>query len=506
MEMKVKQKLDATEMESGMTHTIEKTVENYMEACHMLDGVQNIAAGISGGPDSMCMLHILHRLREKYGYRLVAVHVHHGIRGQAADEDMEYVRQCCGKWGIEIRFFCCKVEEQAAKWHMSTEEAGRKIRYDCFSEVLKKLGGGKIAVAHNSEDSSETFLLNLFRGTGIRGLTGIRPVRQNVIRPVLCLKRMEIQEYLRENGIDYRTDATNDKDLYTRNKIRNRIMPYVYENINPKASEHIFQAAHALDEICEYMEKQADMVYQTSVCQGEEAYVVDIVKIIQYDRILQKMTYRKVILALVGKLKDITAAHVDMIMGLMAGETGKKIHLPYHIICEKQYNKVLIYRFRKCETHAFFCAEYNIQGLTEEKIEVLPEQKGAIRMKLVKNVRRNMKIQEKMYTKWLNYDILKNGFQIRTRRPGDYIVINRQGGRKKLKDYFINLKIPREEREHILLLAKGSEIFWIIGYRVSEDCRISENTENILEIEYLEGPADIRHTTENPNVLISEEV
>ncbi len=115
-------------------------------------------------------------------------------------------------------------------------------------------------------------------------------------------------------------------------------------------------------------------------------------------------------------------------------------------------------------------------------------------------------VQPKIWPETRRYDILKNGFQIRTRRPGDYIVINRQGGRKKLKDYFINLKIPREEREHILLLAKGSEIFWIIGYRVSEDCRISENTENILEIEYLEGPADIRHTTENPNVLISEEV
>lgn len=489
-----------------MTDTIEKTVENYIETFHMFDGVQNIAAGVSGGPDSMCMLHILHRLRERYGYRLVAVHVHHGIRGQAADEDMEYVRQCCGEWGIEARFFCRRVKEQAAKWHMSEEEAGRKIRYDCFLEVLENLGGGKIAVAHNSEDSSETFLLNLFRGTGIKGLTGIRPVRQNVVRPVLCLKRTEIQEYLKENGIDYRTDATNEEDLYTRNKIRNQVMPYVYKNINAKASEHIFQAAHALNEIYVYMEKQAETVYETAVFQKEELYTVNIGKITEYDKVLQKMAYRRVLSALAGKLKDITAVHIDMIMGLMAGETGKKIHLPYHIICEKQYEKILLYRFQKRESPAFFCVEYNISGLTEEKTEILPEQKGAVRMKLVKNVRRNRKIQEKMYTKWLNYDILKNGFQIRTRKPGDYIVINRQGGRKKLKDYFINLKIPREEREDILLLAKGSEIFWIIGYRVSEDCRISENTENILEIEYLEEPADIGHTTENPNVLISEEV
>jgi len=493
-------------MESGMTYAIEKAVENYIEAYHMLGGVQNVVAGVSGGADSMCMLHILQRLRGKYGYYLIAVHVHHGLRGQAADEDMEYVRQCCEEWGIEARFFRQSVQEQAMKWHMSAEEAGRKIRYGCFSEVLEEMGGGKIAVAHNSGDNSETFLLNLFRGTGIKGLTGIRPVRQNVIRPILCLQREQIQEYLRKKGIDYRTDITNEEDLYTRNKIRNRVLPYVNENINPKASEHIFQAARALDEIYEYMEKQADIVYKMAVFQREEGYVVDIGRITEYDGVLQKMAYRKTILALAGKLKDITAAHVDMIMGLMAGETGKRITLPYHIVCEKQYDKILLYRLEAAPQPAPVCVECSITGTEGEKVEKLPGQKGAFRIKLVKNAGRNIKIQEKMYTKWLNYDILKNGFQIRTRRPGDYIVINRRGGRKKLKDYFIDLKIPREEREKILLIAKGNEIFWIIGYRISEDCRISENTENILEIEYLEEPADIRHTTENPNVLISEEV
>lgn len=489
-----------------MTHTIEKIVENYIDTHHMLDGVQNVIAGISGGPDSMCMLHILQKLREKYKYRLMAVHVHHGIRGRDADEDMEYVRKCCEEWGIETCFFCCRVQEQAVKWHMSEEEAGRKIRYDSFLEVLEKQGGGKIAVAHNSEDSSETFLLNLFRGTGIQGLTGIRPVRQNVIRPILCLERSQILEYLKENGIDYRTDATNEKDLYTRNKIRNRIMPYVTENINSRASEHIVQAARALDEIWEYMERQIDIVYKMSVWKKAEVYTVDIGRITEYDEVLQKMTYRRVISALAGKLKDITCTHIDMIMELMAGETGKKIHLPYHIVCEKQYGKVLLYQPKEPQPSEPVCVECSIEGLKEEKTEILPGQKGSVRMKLVKNSGRNIKIQEKMYTKWLNYDILKNSFQIRTRRPGDYIVINRQGGRKKLKDYFIDLKMPREERERVLLLAKGSEIFWVIGYRISEDCRISENTENILEIEYLEGPADIGHTTENPNVLISEEV
>lgn len=480
-----------------MTDTIEKTVKNYVEKYNMLDGTQNIVAGVSGGPDSMCMLHILWKLRERYGYRLVAVHIHHGIRGQAADEDMEYVRKCSSEWGIEFRSFQHRVDELAKKWHMSKEEAGRKIRYDCFLEVLGELGGGKIAVAHNSDDNSETFLLNLFRGAGIRGLTGIRPVRQNVIRPVLCLERGQILEYLRENGIDYRTDVTNEEDLYTRNKIRNRIMPYVNENINKRASEHILQAADALNESCEYIARQADKVYNAAVSVNQEVYEINIDKIMYCDKILQKMAYRQVVFALAGKLKDITASHINMILKIMEGETGKRAYLPYHIVCEKQYNKLLLYKCREEQKYIPICKKCSIKELQKEKTEVLPEGGGRLRMKMVKNVRINLKIEEKMYTKWLDYDILRDDFQIRNRRQGDYIVINRHGGRKKLKDYFIDLKIPREERDKILLIAKGSEIFWVIGYRISENCKISENTENILEIEYIK---------EKPNVLISEEV
>lgn len=480
-----------------MTDTIEKIVKNYIERYDMFGGTQNIAAGVSGGPDSICMLHILCKLRERYGYRLVAVHIHHGIRGQAADEDMEYVRKCSCEWGIEFRSFQYNVDRLAKKWHMSQEEAGRKIRYDCFSEVLKELGGGKIAVAHNSDDNSETFLLNLFRGAGIRGLTGIRPVRQNVIRPVLCLERGQILEYLRENGIDYRTDVTNEKDLYTRNKIRNRIMPYVNENINKRASEHILQAADALNESYEYIARQADKVYQAAVTVKGEVYEVNIDKIMSYDKVLQKTAYQQVLFALAGKLKDITAAHINTILKIMKGETGKKTYLPYHIVCEKQYNTLLLYKYSKEPKCGLFCKQCSIETLQGEKTEILPYGGGILRMNLVKNVRINLKIEEKMYTKWLDYDILKGSFQIRNRRQGDYIVINRHGGRKKLKDYFIDLKIPREERDKILLIAKGSEIFWVIGYRISENCKISENTKNILEIEYIK---------EKPNVLISEEV
>lgn len=468
-----------------MTDTIEKKIEDYIRKYNMIGGAENIVAGVSGGADSMCMLHLLKKFRERYGYRLAVVHIHHGLRGKDADEDMEYVEKCCDEWKIEFYPFRYKVEELAKQWHMSSEEAGRKVRYDSFYKVLKELGGGKIAVAHNSDDNSETFLLNLFRGTGITGLTGISPVRQNIIRPVLCLGRKQILEYLRENGIDYRTDETNEGELYTRNKIRNRVLPYVRQDINDRASEHIIQAADALSEICSYMDKQADSAYRTVVRQQNQRYEILIPEMEYYDKVLQKMICRKAVESLAGKLKDITSVHIDIILELMAGETGKKANLPYDIVCEKQYQTLLLYKNQGKKQHSRRgCIECDIEGLGEEKREILLGDEGVFKLKKIKKVITNIKFEEKMYTKWLDYDILKSTFQIRNRRAGDYIVINRSGGRKKIKDFFIDLKIPREERDKILLLAKGSEIFWVIGYRISERCKISEDTKNILEIEY----------------------
>lgn len=461
-------------------------VEKFITEHGMLENVKNVVAGVSGGADSMCMLHILNQMRERYGYHLCVVHIHHGIRGKDADEDLAYVEKCCREWKIEFRAFRYQVEELAEEWHMSCEEAGRKVRYDAFREVLEELGGGKIAVAHNSNDVSETFLFHLFRGTGIKGLVGIRPVRGEVIRPVLCLDRHEILEYLEENGINYKTDVTNEEELYTRNKIRNRLLPFVEGEINKNAGRHIFQAASAMDEIEQYMEKQADKAYLTVVETNGNGYALNIDSLRSCDKVIQKMLFRKVIGNLAGKLKDITSVHIDMIMEIAEGETGRKARLPYGIICEKQYRLLRIYVEDVGEKQEIeeYAVEFSLKE-TEQTMDIhLPEKRGRIRLEITENRKRNWENEEKIYTKWLDYGILTSTFQIRNRRPGDYIVVNEQGGRKKIKDYFIDLKIPREERNRVLLLARDSEIFWIIGYRLSEHCKVREGTENVVKIEY----------------------
>ena len=467
---------------------IQKKVEHYIEAYHMLDGVENVVAGVSGGADSMCMLNILLQLRERYGYHLTVVHIHHGIRGQSADEDMEYVEKFCGEKKIEFFGFHYKVEELAKVWHMSDEEAGRKIRYEAFEKILGQNGGGKIAVAHNSGDSSETFLFQLFRGSGIKGLTGIAPVRENIIRPILCLDREEILEYLCENGIDYRTDETNRENHYSRNKIRNELLPYISQNINEKAAWHIRQTAEALGEIETYLEKQTDQAWQDIAEYKEGECWLDREKLNEQDIVIRKRICRRAVAQMAGKLKDITSVHIDIVLDIIRGESGRKADLPYGLEVYREYGKIGIAKRKKQEKDGQICIDCNMEGEDGKKIRC---DRGAFFIKKIKNMPANRKIQEKMYTKWMDYDILKSTFQIRTRRPGDYIVVNQEGGRKKLKDYFIDLKIPREERDRILLVAEGSEVFWVVGYRISERVRITEKTGSMLQIEYIHAVAGI---------------
>lgn len=463
-----------------------KKIEDYIETHHMLDGVQNIVAGVSGGPDSMCMLHSLWLLREKYGYVLQVVHIHHGIRGKDADEDMEHVEMYCKLWNLPFRAFRYDVPQMAKSQHLSDEEMGRKLRYETFAQVLEELGGGKIAVAHNSDDSSETFLLNLFRGTGIKGLSGIQPVRGEVIRPVLSLTREEIMEYLKENRIDYRIDASNLGVDYTRNKIRNHLIPYVQEKINEKASEHIRQASENLHEISCYMERQADSVFASTVSATENRCEIALEAFRKEDRILQKMVIRKVLEHLAGKLKDISAVHIALVLDLMNGDTGRQMQLPYQIVCRKNYEKMefSVQAQEKTGNNGRISVECTLDEEGKIDSEIFINTNDKMCLELLANTEKIHKIEEKMYTKWMDYDILKGSLQIRNRENGDYIVINRQGGKKKIKDYFIDLKIPREKRDQILLLAKGQEVFWIIGYRISERCKVTEQTSRVLKLEY----------------------
>ena len=232
-------------------------VLDYIRKNGMVQRGDRIIAGVSGGPDSVCLLFLLDKYKETLGISLEVVHMEHGIRGKESLEDAAFVENFCRKLAIPCHTYHRDIPKLAREWKCSGEEAGRRARYEAFEEVRSKNGGTKIAVAHNRNDQAETVLFHLVRGSGLSGLSGIRPVRGNIIRPLLCLTREEIEDLLRKENLPFRTDATNLETDYARNRIRLNILPLLREELNPRACEHLAETAERLALAEDYLAGQA---------------------------------------------------------------------------------------------------------------------------------------------------------------------------------------------------------------------------------------------------------
>ena len=237
---------------------VKQRVREYMRSWEMTEPGDGILAGVSGGADSVCLLFLLDELKAELGIRLAAFHLNHGLRGAEADRDEAYVKEICGRLGVPLAVAYENVAEYAASRGISGEEAGRILRYEHMKEAAERFSCQKTATAHHRDDSAETVLFNMFRGSGLKGLSGIRPVRGEVIRPLLCLSRAEIAGYLEERGIPWCEDSTNGENVYTRNRIRNQLLPWVKENINARAPEHILAAAELAAQADAYFAELAE--------------------------------------------------------------------------------------------------------------------------------------------------------------------------------------------------------------------------------------------------------
>jgi len=441
----------------------------------MTEKGNRVLIGVSGGADSVCLLFLMSELRERLGISIEALHVHHGIRGQSADEDCSFTEEQCRSLAIPCRTVYADIPETARREGLSEEEAGRLTRY----RVFKESGADRIAVAHHMEDSAETTLFNLFRGTGIQGLCGIRPVSGNIIRPLIFCTRQEIEEYCREKGLSWREDETNADVELSRNRIRHNIIPEA-ELINPAAVKHIYDASEKLGGIWEYVEGEAEkLLKEVSDPSGlPDRLGINIPGLEKAAPVLVSLALKKAMALAAGKEKDITTAHVSSLEDLAKGLSGKKLSLPYGLTAVRSFDTLTI---RKTEDAAGSGVEkeeipFIIKEDGSESIIALPD--GRKLKCSISAEKENFPVSG--YTKWLDYDKIKNTAVWRTRRKGDRITI--QGGSKKLKDLFIDERIPAEKRDGIFLFARGSDVIWVPGLRIGYGYRITEETKRVLRI------------------------
>lgn len=473
-----------------MNQRIFLKVKAYIERYQMLVPGDTVLIGVSGGADSVCLLLMLNELAETIPLKLLVVHVNHGIRKQGI-EDAAFVEQLCQERKIPFYLVEEDVKAYAKKEKLSEEEAGRKIRYDAFHRILSQQDSGKIAVAHNAGDRVETMLFHLFRGTGLSGASGIKPVVNNIIRPILCLSREEIEEYLKEKQVSFCIDHTNFEDTYTRNRIRNHLLPFAEKEICHGAAAHMWEAADIFLETEEYINKQAIKVYEESLVEEEQLsehrtkIVLNVDVLLKQDSFLQKQVIIRCLEKLIKGRKDITSVHIEDIKNLLVKHGSKQISLPYGLIAAKEYERLILYveneeenvlenELKRKMIPISIPEMIYVPGIGNVEFSILTYEKTII-------------IPEKSYTKWFDYDRITRSLVFRTRETGDYLTINNELSQKSLKKYMIGEKIPKNQRGNLYVLADGNHILWIPGYRISQYYKVTENTKRILKVQIRGG-------------------
>lgn len=458
-------------------------VAEWADRNHVLLPDTTIVAGVSGGADSVCLLHVLLGLSKYRSFSVFAVHINHMLRGAESDEDEAFVTELCSRWQVPLRVFRQDVAALSEKNSCSVEEAGRKVRYECFYQVLQETGARYAAVAHHRGDQAETVFLHLLRGSGLEGLCGMEDISQWVIRPFLEVGKDEILNHLAENALQYRNDSSNQDNAYTRNVIRNELLPLIEKQTGFPVSEALLRAARLLRQDRDYLHKMALHHYQELLIPCENGMIL--LNRRGLNVLHPSMATRCIRLAweqLKGSLLGLEEKHITAVLGLSQKKaSGKTVDLPGGIRCFTEYDR-LVFSSRPQKPEACpFDLSLPVPGTVElGGFRIIT--RLYTRDEYTASFGKLEKPRETSLEQIFDYGRINKGINIRTRKAGDIFFPYRSSGSKKLKEYFIDEKIPRQQRENIPLLAVGKNILWVVGFRTAENFSIGEKTEVILSV------------------------
>lgn len=432
---------------------------------------ETIAVALSGGKDSVALLYSLLSVKDKLGIIVKAVNIEHGIRGATSKRDSMFVADLCQKLSVPLKTYqldCVKFSEEN---RYGIEEGARIARYDCFKSAIGEGFCDKVATAHHLSDSVETLLFNLFRGASLSGMTGIKSERNNgkIIRPFADTPKSEIEKYVADNGLPFVDDETNFESVYSRNYIRNEIMPVVSARF-PEAEKSIGRFLKIAESENDFLEELA----KKSLTRDGNAYVISI-------DTPDCIFARSVVLAMksLGIAKDYVKLHVDAVLSLKNLVNGSKISLPRNVYAAREYDKIAIYKAVKSDGNF-------------EKPFALGYIDGAIgKLSFGEINEKEKNVNELKYSRSLVFDLnkLPKNAVIRYKRSGDYFK-KFGGGRKKLNDYFTDKKIPLRLRDSIPLVCADGEVYIICGIEISDLIKVDKGTEKVVQCTYLPSSVD----------------
>jgi tRNA(Ile)-lysidine synthase len=461
-------------MQKEITSLYEKFKSNLIKECGVKRG-DKILIGCSGGPDSMAMLHLFHQAAKELDLEIYVSHINYKLRGEASDRDEMVVRETCKSLGLPCETITMKMGKEYQ--YSNLEETLREFRYREFNQQAKKHNCKWIAIAHNKNDQAETLLLNLIRGAGTEGLSAMSFVKTNrmIIRPMLNIEREEIMKYLKDNNIIYGEDESNYALTFTRNKIRNILLPLMVKEFNPAIVDILYQTSliigeegTLIDEICQrYMKQLAD---------ERTGYIA--IPIEEFDKLpiaIKRRILRLMYRNLVGNTRRLHFMHLETILKLEnLNEERIVLDLPNSVQVGIRKGKIEFYLRGFCDKIKYF--EYKVR--VPARIEIVEVGKEV--ELLVMDREQLVGFDSSKKELYLDYEKCESEMIIRNRRAGDMFKALGAPGKKKLKDYLIDKKIPRPERDKLLLLESGGEIACIIGVEINDAYKVSSASRKIL--------------------------
>ncbi|UCE65896.1 MAG: tRNA lysidine(34) synthetase TilS, partial [Candidatus Zixiibacteriota bacterium] len=434
----------------------------------------SVLVGLSGGPDSVALLYLLSEIRDEYRLKLAAAHLDHAIRANSS-KDREFCRELCQKLKIKFHSRRIDVVKLAGKERSNVEETGRKARYNYFNSICAKYGYKKIATGHTMDDNAETVLFNLARGSGLKGLAGVSPKRGKIIRPLIGFRKSEIVNWLRVNKIKYRIDPTNRSIKYSRNRIRNRILPEM-EKINPEIVKSISRFSINVSEDIELINRAVLLLYENALIRGGKSKIVlDLRKLTGYDKGLVKRVVSEAFYRLSGARKSPSFELLSRVNETIDGRSGNRSPLGKGIWIEKSQDRISIF---KAESGSLEGVKITLMvpGITR-----IPGYNYEMRTKILRKIKSGSLKTKPSVALLDNSKVIDP--EIRFRERGDRIKPLGMKGTRLLSDLLVDRKIPSFERGNIPLIVSRNRVAWVAGIIISEDFKVEKNTVEILRIE-----------------------
>jgi len=455
-----------------MQKTIEQRVLKFIDENHLVEKNDKVLVALSGGADSVFLLHFFLKFKKRLGIDISAFHLNHNLRGKDALDDEKFCRALCEEKNVELFVISEDVKSFAKQRKLSLEEAGRTIRYERLNEIAGKNAFTKIATAHNAGDNAETVMLNLIKGAGLRGLSGIPFKRDKIIRPILILNAEEIRDYLKKLKISYRVDKSNLSSGYERNFLRNEIFPRLKKKLNPRLEQKILSSSMIIRELRSFIEKQIFLMEQAAIKFSSGELRISLKRLGNFDTSLWKEFLKTSVEKKIGI--DLSVDNINALVKLVSNQTGKKASLPKKFAAFKDRNFLLVKPIKPG-------LEKSSKKIIRVNEEVqLNDHKLSIR--LVNNA--DVKKSQKKSVEFISADYLSTSFQLRKWKAGDRFHPLGMKGSKKISDFLTDEKIPPGRKKEQLVLTNSGKIVWVLNLRIDDRFKITPDTKKVIKLSY----------------------